>query len=132
MHGLRGIPVGALSLASVACAGPAVTGEWVLGSRDSIDYTIELLSTGETRLHEYYFGHDPARRDAVEREDSLAHARTLTASPRWIVRDDSLCVLGTSVFGGFDHECAPYELRTDGDVPVLRVDGESWPRYRAR
>jgi hypothetical protein len=123
----------ALASVSVACAStPAITGEWLLGSRDSVDFTVEFLRTGETQLHEYYFGHDSAKRDAVRREDSLAQARVRSSAPRWFIRRDSLCVLGVGSLGPFDHECSPYQIDNYGDSPVLQVEGKPWPRYHAR
>ena len=133
IHRLGSALAVALALVSAACAStPAITGEWLLGSRDSVDFTIKFLRTGETELREYYFGHDSAKRDAVRREDSLAQARVRSGAPRWFIRRDSLCVLGVGGLGPFDHECSPYQIHNDGDLPVLQVEGESWPRYHAR
>jgi len=120
----------ALASVSVACAStPAITSEWLLGSRDSVDFTVKFLRTGEAELREYYFGHDSAKRDAVRREDSLAQARVRSSAPHWFIRRDSLCVVG---LGPFAHECSTYQIHNTGDLPVLQVGGESWPRYHAR
>jgi hypothetical protein len=122
-----------LAFVPIACSStPAVTGEWLLGSRDSVDFTVELLRTGEARLHEYYFGHDSAKREAVRREDSLAQVRARDKRPGWFIRRDSLCVLGVGALGSYGDQCAAYQIHNDGDLPVLQVEGERWLRYHAR
>jgi hypothetical protein len=122
-----------LATVSVACREtPAVAGEWLLGSRDSVDYTIELLQGGEAQLREHYFGHDSARQEAVRREDSLARARADSTAPRWFIRRDSLCVLGVGGLTSVSHRCAPYQILDAGGAPVLEVQGERWRRYHTR
>lgn len=121
-----------LATVGVACSsGPSVTGEWLVGSRDSVDVTVEFLTNGAVRVHQYYVGHDTARREAVRREDSLALARSADAPTFWAIRRDSVCVFGPSRLG--TSECGRYQIRDDGAVPALQIGGDApWPRYRAR
>jgi hypothetical protein len=117
----------------VACAGnPGITGQWLMGSQDSVAVVMEFLSTGEMRVHQYYLGHDPTRRDSVRHEDSLIQAGGAAANMRWSIHGDTLCMLSANEDAAFDHRCAPYRIRS-GNVPVLQIEGGSpWSRYQGQ
>jgi hypothetical protein len=123
---------GALATAALACSStPGITGEWLVGSRDSVDVTVEFLATGKVRMHRYYVGGDTAKREALRRDDSVAQARYAAAPTDWSVRRDSICVYGASNLGA--PECGLYRIRDAGGVLALQIaDEPPWPRYRAR
>jgi hypothetical protein len=118
-------------LVAPACTStPPLVGEWLVGSRDSVDVTVEFLENGTVRMHQYYVGHHPGRRAEVRRADSLVQAQYDQVSTFWTIRVDSVCVLGTNLVGPSD--CGVYRIRDDGPVPALQVrDEPPWPRYRA-
>jgi hypothetical protein len=110
---------------------PAIVGEWLVSSRDSVDVTMEFLANGTVRMHRYYVGHDTARRAAIRQADSAAQARYDEVATFWTIRLDSVCVLGATMVGTSD--CGVYRIRDDGPVRVLQVrDEPPWPRYRRR
>jgi hypothetical protein len=117
-----------------ACAGkPAIAGEWLMGSRDSVDVVMEFRSTGEMRVHQYYFGRDPAVQDSVRHEDSLMQVGGAAANMRWSIHGDSLCMLGARDGDTLHHQCSTYQIRPQGDVSVLQLTGGSpWRRYQGR
>jgi hypothetical protein len=120
-----------LVTASFACTSPStIVGEWLVASRDSVHMTVEFLADGTVRMHQYYVGHDTARREVVRRADSVTQARQAETSTFWTIRGDSVCVLGASDLGA--PECGVYRIRDDGLAPVLQVGDEPpWSRYRA-
>lgn len=132
-HRLHAAFIVALAAGSWVCSActdtPAIVGEWLVSSRDSVEVTMEFLANGTVRMHQYYVGHDTARRTSIQEADSVAKARYDEVATFWTIRLDSVCVIGATGVGSSD--CGVYRIRDDGPVPTLQIlDEPPWPRYR--
>jgi len=129
LHSALIVVLAAGSWVCSACADtPAIVGEWLVSSRDSVDVTMEFLANGTVRMHQYYVGHDTIRLAAIRQADSAAQARYDEVATFWRIRLDSVCVLGATGVGTSD--CGVYRIRDEGPVRALQIrDEPPWPRY---
>lgn len=125
---------------AVACSSPAPSskGEWVMRSVDSVTYTMVIADSGVLRFHAYYRGSDSAYAARATEADSLLQLAmtTLAERPRWSLRGDTLCMMGSGWAEGLfqqrtpDLTCRPFEVTRSGHVDVLRLADDSTPHPR--